>query len=613
MKTLFGVLAVVVMAAAPVLAADPKFGGTDIISRASFDSHTNRVTVTALGGTGVTDLNYLPAQMPARNFPLRDWMAAVASLQLSNAAVANFTAVGDSWTANEKIFGPVRVALQSMYGDAGVGWVGFSTNQNVNSPVPGGVTRTLGGTWACTNTTFQTEGVSWSNVTSTDTAATVTIVAPCSSFVLHYTKWSGGGTFTYQVDGGTATNVITTNATTAFASVPVSCSTDGTHTVLLSVTVAGASGVKLHGIDIRRAGPGVRLHNLGFEGRATDEYALMAHTNWQNAYIALGANIGTVLFGVNDANNARSQATYFAGLTNIAGQMRVARPLMDLVYVTPADIGSTNTMSSYVVTMKAAANTMGAGCVDLYMLLGSYTDGNTRGNYSNASHLSDQGGNIASSHLLQYLNDGWAHRAPSGRLGLGTMSPSATAKAEIASAVLDQLRLSNGTGYVRVVSTATGNLELTPIGGRSSVIGDTAFGTTAAISDKVYFNGRVGIAGGNFIVWRTAAGGNNTGLSDTLVDANNGTLEFYTRVGGSFAARAKMDLGLAIGTSSRAASALLDVSSTALGFLPPRMTKTQRDAIASPASGLVIWQTDNTPGLRNWNGSNWVKYTEATD
>jgi hypothetical protein len=39
------------------------------------------------------------------------------------------------------------------------------------------------------------------------------------------------------------------------------------------------------------------------------------------------------------------------------------------------------------------------------------------------------------------------------------------------------------------------------------------------------------------------------------------------------------------------ASAQLDVASTTRGFLPPRMTTTQRDAISSPAAGLVIYNT----------------------
>jgi hypothetical protein len=39
------------------------------------------------------------------------------------------------------------------------------------------------------------------------------------------------------------------------------------------------------------------------------------------------------------------------------------------------------------------------------------------------------------------------------------------------------------------------------------------------------------------------------------------------------------------------ASAQLEVTSTTKGFLPPRMTTTQRDAISSPAAGLVIYNT----------------------
>ena len=44
-------------------------------------------------------------------------------------------------------------------------------------------------------------------------------------------------------------------------------------------------------------------------------------------------------------------------------------------------------------------------------------------------------------------------------------------------------------------------------------------------------------------------------------------------------------------------SAMLDVKSTAKGVLLPRMTLAQRNAITSPAAGLTIFQTDNTPGI----------------
>ena len=54
------------------------------------------------------------------------------------------------------------------------------------------------------------------------------------------------------------------------------------------------------------------------------------------------------------------------------------------------------------------------------------------------------------------------------------------------------------------------------------------------------------------------------------------------------------------------ASAALDIKSTAKGMLVPRMTIAQRDAIATPANGLLIYQTDNTPGFYYYNGSSWV-------
>jgi hypothetical protein len=62
-----------------------------------------------------------------------------------------------------------------------------------------------------------------------------------------------------------------------------------------------------------------------------------------------------------------------------------------------------------------------------------------------------------------------------------------------------------------------------------------------------------------------------------------------------------------IGTTTPDASAQLDVSSTTKGFLPPRMTEAQRNAITLPADGLVIYQTDGTAGLYVRSSSAWVK------
>ncbi|MCD4746392.1 MAG: fibrobacter succinogenes major paralogous domain-containing protein [Bacteroidales bacterium] len=60
------------------------------------------------------------------------------------------------------------------------------------------------------------------------------------------------------------------------------------------------------------------------------------------------------------------------------------------------------------------------------------------------------------------------------------------------------------------------------------------------------------------------------------------------------------------GTASDA-SAMLDVKATDVGFLPPRMTESQMNAIASPAEGLMIYCTDCVPkSIRVYNGNHWV-------
>jgi uncharacterized protein (TIGR02145 family) len=53
-------------------------------------------------------------------------------------------------------------------------------------------------------------------------------------------------------------------------------------------------------------------------------------------------------------------------------------------------------------------------------------------------------------------------------------------------------------------------------------------------------------------------------------------------------------------------SAILDISSTSKGVLIPRMTAAQREAIVSPATGLLVYQTDSLSGYYNYQDSSWV-------
>jgi len=67
-----------------------------------------------------------------------------------------------------------------------------------------------------------------------------------------------------------------------------------------------------------------------------------------------------------------------------------------------------------------------------------------------------------------------------------------------------------------------------------------------------------------------------------------------------------------IGTITPDASAQLDVVSNNKGFLPPRMTSSQRIEIGSPASGLTVYQTDGSNGFYYYDGAVWKAIASGT-
>lgn len=70
--------------------------------------------------------------------------------------------------------------------------------------------------------------------------------------------------------------------------------------------------------------------------------------------------------------------------------------------------------------------------------------------------------------------------------------------------------------------------------------------------------------------------------------------------------------GAAINSNGATAdgSAMLDVSSNNSGILIPRMTKSQKNSISSPATGLMIYQIDDTTGFWYHNGTIWKQVGE---
>lgn len=91
----------------------------------------------------------------------------------------------------------------------------------------------------------------------------------------------------------------------------------------------------------------------------------------------------------------------------------------------------------------------------------------------------------------------------------------------------------------------------------------------------------------------------------SYLDINN------TVSGALAAARFDRSGNLILGDTTDVPTALLAMKSTTKGFLPPVLNTTQQNAISSPASGLVIFNSDSS-GLVDYNGTAWLKERGAS-
>ena len=73
-------------------------------------------------------------------------------------------------------------------------------------------------------------------------------------------------------------------------------------------------------------------------------------------------------------------------------------------------------------------------------------------------------------------------------------------------------------------------------------------------------------------------------------------------------------VGIGVAPDNMELSAQLEVKSTSKGFLPPRMTGTERDLIANPVAGLLIWCSNcGAKGeMQTYNGTKWTNTIGGT-
>ena len=187
--------------------------------------------------------------------------------------------------------------------------------------------------------------------------------------------------------------------------------------------------------------------------------------------------------------------------------------------------------------------------------------------------------------------------------------------------VSDQMNIGNGIYGLTMTSTAAAKIGIGTTNPLSRFQVGLDNGNNGGMVQVNLSNADSQIQGIKVSVSRTAAGPNfaingtangigattNYGLYGWASGATDKNWGLFVDTGDAF-----IRGSVGVGTLTPNASAVMDLESTTKGLLIPRMTKVQRDAITKVA-GLMIFQTDNTPGLRVCNGTNWVRFTETID
>jgi uncharacterized protein (TIGR02145 family) len=149
--------------------------------------------------------------------------------------------------------------------------------------------------------------------------------------------------------------------------------------------------------------------------------------------------------------------------------------------------------------------------------------------------------------------------------------------------------------------SVTGNAVTSTIASFATMAGTASTATKLSIPKKI---NDVDFDGSRDITITTDAG-TLTGASLSTSVTNSSLTSVGTLTNTTI--NGKLIIGATLSSSN---SAVLEVSSTTQGFLPPRMSTSQRDGISIPTTGMVIFNT-TTNGLEVKSSNGWVLLTPS--
>lgn len=176
-----------------------------------------------------------------------------------------------------------------------------------------------------------------------------------------------------------------------------------------------------------------------------------------------------------------------------------------------------------------------------------------------------------------------------GNISVGTLAPSGTYKWQ------SRVDTAGANSAGRVYNATAGGAANFLAESDSALGGLWAYSSTYG---SARFQDKIGL-----VLQNTASGMVMAG------ESTNQTLELF--FGSSTRTMQHSFDGTIFGSGTINASATVQIDSTTKGFLPPRMTEAQKNAIATPAEGLLVRQTDATVGLYEYRSGAWVLITAS--
>lgn len=331
-------------------------------------------------GTSWSSPAIVPQAASINPFLMPHWIACTAKVKI-NIGSCRVYAVGDSTT-----FG--AFSTPDGTGDLAVGAYPARLAQYMTSsvlpaqrdsfmgdPQPGNDSRISVGSWVENSGVPSTGGPSFNATAATGGPLTFTPTDSVDTFELWYIGVSVGGTFSYSIDSGSATNVNTASGVTGVIPITIAAGSLGSHT--LKLTWVSGNDFVVGAESYNSAISSVRVTNAGWPGSRSGDWTNNgAPYNTLSAVQTQAPDLIILDLGINDWGPVFGEPVS-AFQANMQTLITAWLPTSDIVIVTPNPTAvaagtPAATQQQYVAAMHALAVSNNIPIIDNFARWGSY-------------------------------------------------------------------------------------------------------------------------------------------------------------------------------------------------------------------------------------------------